>query len=126
MNQVLLVGLGGIGFEYDLYQSNSIETHAKALTLSSDYQLIAAVDLNKQKLQKFKSHFPGVKTHSKIGNVFEEAPNINIAVVSVPTDKHLDALIELQIFKNIKYIILEKPAGKNLCQGKKNSAINAR
>ena len=36
-----------------------------------------------------------------------------MAVIAVPTDKHLDILNELKMFENLKYVILEKPAGMN-------------
>ena len=80
---------------------------------SNEYQLVAAVDVNKKKLCTFGKYFSDVKVSTNIQDVLIDNPDINMAVIAVPTDKHLDILNELKMFENLKYVILEKPAGMN-------------
>lgn len=117
--KALIIGLGNIGFEYDLSPNGSIESHAKALMNSNEYRLVAAVDLNQRKLRKFCEYYPDVKVSTSISDIEIDYRHIDMAVIAVPTDKHLEILNELKIFENLKYIVLEKPAGQNIFEAQK-------
>ena len=44
--QALVIGLGGIGLEYDYYSNSKVLTHSKSLFLNKNYNLLCGVDTN--------------------------------------------------------------------------------
>ena len=54
--RVLIIGLGSIGFEYDIHlkENEYFLTHAKAYNYHKKFHLAGAVDKDSKKLQSFK------------------------------------------------------------------------
>ena len=54
----LLLGLGNIGLLYDLtLDENFILTHAKAISVHSNFELVGAIDPDINKCQLFSRHY---------------------------------------------------------------------
>ena len=54
MHKTLIIGLGNIGFGYDLINStNTNLTHSKVIHNHKKFELSGAVDINMQKCKKF-------------------------------------------------------------------------
>ena len=54
----LIVGLGDIGLKYDLGLSKRfVYTHARAISIHPDFELIGAVDINKKNRDEFKKNY---------------------------------------------------------------------
>lgn len=104
---VLVVGLGKVGM---LYSSNKkiYNNHSDLFYHSKKFKLIAGVDKNKKKIQKFKKKY-SLEAYSNLTKAcFELKPEI--IVLSV--DTHSVSKIYNQIIKKKikpKYFILEKP-----------------
>lgn len=110
----IVIGLGKIGIEYDLTsRENQVFTHTKALIEHDGYKLVGGVDKSIEKCGIF-SKYSGVKAFLNIEELFQNIETkINIAVVSVPTDSHLEVVEEL-IEYPLDLILLEKPISNTI------------
>ena len=58
MHKTLIIGLGNIGFGYDLINStNTNLTHSKVIHNHKKFELSGAVDINMQKCKKFANKY---------------------------------------------------------------------
>lgn len=107
---VLLFGLGNIGYKYDL-NTNYIQTHFKAILKNKNYNLAGIIDSDVKLIKKFKKKYP-IPAYVKINKkIFH---NIDLIVLAIPTNKQfitLNKIIKLGYKKNF---LLEKPFIKNL------------
>lgn len=109
--KTIIIGLGGIGLDYDLKKRDRIFSHAKSVSQSKNFNLIAGIDLVKRKRRIFSKIY---KKSSFSNLIYLKKKNISfdLAIISVDTDKHLKIIKQLSSF-NFKYCILEKPGAKN-------------
>ena len=112
--KVIIVGLGNIGMNYDLYKENDnlILTHAKSFFLNKNFEIIAGVDKDKQNSNNFSK-----KYKIKVFNNLEDAVNFSlpdVIVISTNTSTHnlfLEKIVNLKL-SNI-LILCEKPISNN-------------
>lgn len=107
---VLLFGLGNIGYKYDL-NTNYIQTHFKAILKNKNYNLIGVIDNDRGLIKKFrKLHIiPAYTTLNK--NILH---CVDLIVLAVPTDKQFIILQKILKLGYKKNFILEKPFIKSL------------
>jgi len=110
MINVLLVGLGKIGMGYDLDSTsdNIIMTHAKAITLHPEFEIVAAVDPDLGLRKKFvKSYqrpaYKSIEEATKMHTFFD------LVIVAAPTEQHKGIIIQLLTEFIPKVILCEKP-----------------
>ena len=111
---VIIIGLGNIGFLYDLNNKckDNITSHAKAFSHHQKFKIIAGVDVNHAKRKCFEKEYR-VKTFEDIESAFKNEI-VDVIVISCNTNKHnqvLRKILNLQI-KN-KTILCEKPISDN-------------
>ncbi len=123
MINVIIIGLGNIGIEYDYmhsfinnkaYSSEKTLTHAMAVATHKDFNLVAGVDLQNERRSKFCVKYK-CKTFDSIEVMPEELLNLRnlMVIVSTPTDTLLKVLhLVLERCKPIAMLI-EKPCGRN-------------
>ena len=90
--KVGIIGLGRMGIK-----------HLKACLNSSEISLFAVHDSNKEREKKIGLEH-NIKTVREISNLIK---NIDIAIISVPTDKHAD--ITKKLLSNGIHCLVEKP-----------------
>ena len=115
----IVIGLGQIGMLYDYYQKSKdyILTHCNALYSNPEFELLAGVDRQKSLRSKFKKKFekPAFKDIKSV----KLLDKIDLVVVAVPTNRHLDIMNDLLAVTKPKIIVLEKPIADNLNDAKK-------
>lgn len=120
-NKVLIIGLGKIGFNYDIKKKYLIHSHAKALMLNNNFVLIGAVE-KKYKIRKIFEKKFNLPTYNNLEKAFSVL-NPSLVIISSPTNTHLkvfEELVKSQKKKRfVKNVIIEKPVGVNFYQTKK-------
>jgi predicted dehydrogenase len=110
----LIVGLGKIGFSYDLdlKPTKYILTHSRAVVRNPNCKLVAGIDPDQKVRQLFENQVKAPAYES-----IREVPKLDrldILIVATPTVSHLLTLQEaLSIFKP-QVVLLEKPIAANL------------
>ena len=98
-----------MGFS-DLYKFE--RNHSSAVIKNQKFQLLYGIDNNKKKRIFFQKKFK-IKALQNI----KEIPNkdeINFAIISSNTESHMKNIKKIINFKNLRYILCEKPLCKNL------------
>tara|TARA_Y100000816_G_C26104902_1_gene586757 strand:- start:1673 stop:2605 length:933 start_codon:yes stop_codon:yes gene_type:complete len=111
--KVLIIGLGNIGFTYDLKKKKMHLTHSNAFFFNKNFNLIGGIDKNKKKLNLFKKKYK-VFGFLKIKDALKNL-DPDIFVISTNTSTHLKIIKE--IFSNKvqnKILLCEKPCGNSL------------
>ena len=105
-----IIGLGNVGLLYDL-DNKDILTHSKSVFSNKNLELKFGIDLNKDKRKKFEKKYK-LKTYASLKNNlnFED---VELLIISSSTHSHLDIIKKIPSNNRLKYIILEKPGGKN-------------
>jgi hypothetical protein len=120
-NKVLIIGLGKIGFNYDIKKKYLIHSHAKALMLNNNFVLIGAVE-KKYKIRKIFEKKFNLPTYNNLEKAFSVL-NPSLVIISSPTSTHLkvfEELVKIQKKKKIvKNVVIEKPVGANFNQTNK-------
>jgi len=111
-----IVGLGKIGFSYDLDPSGSLHadqimTHVRAVSQNSNTEITYLVDSNIEALSKANLIFGG-GTFTSISDLLKNSAT-DILIISTPTTFHLQNLTEILKVWSPKMIIMEKPCGSN-------------
>lgn len=107
--KVLLIGLGDIGFKYDLKEpENIIQTHARAFGLHDKFEIIGGIDPSDENREKFQRVY-GVCTFETITSAFK-AITADVVVIASPTKFHLENLKEVLSCYKPLVILMEKPA----------------
>jgi predicted dehydrogenase len=108
-----VIGLGKIGQEYDYddKQNNAILTHANAFKHHSGFHLIAGVDPDPIKRDKFEKKFQQ-KAYPDIQSLYAKM-NPNIIALAVPTNIHYSVFNTLIPYHPYA-VICEKPIAHNL------------
>jgi predicted dehydrogenase len=107
--KVLIIGLGNIGFRYDLglSASNYIYTHARAFANHPNFELVAAVDPDFRNRNEFESNYER-PTFEDIAGAASNGP-FDVVIISTPTDSHLEILREVTDSLLPQIILCEKP-----------------
>lgn len=107
--KVLIIGLGNIGYKYDLNKpENIVQTHARAFNLDSDFQLVGGVDPDTENRDEFHEIY-SVQSFDNITQACETT-DPDIVVIASPTNYHLDNMKEVLSCCKPAAIIMEKPA----------------
>lgn len=112
----LLIGLGNIGFLYNLKSQNRILTHAQAIINNPKLELSAAVDKDYKKITKLNNHYKNHKiiTAQSINSLSNKT--YDIVVIALPYELQHDFIKKLIKVIKFKNIVIEKPFCKNLKQ----------
>ena len=105
-----IIGLGNIGLLYDL-NTNQILTHSKSLIKNPKVKLMFAIDRSLKNRKIFEQKYK-IKTYKSLKDI-SEFDKIKLLVVSTPTKTHLNIIKTIPKKNKLKYIILEKPGGRN-------------
>lgn len=112
MYKVLIIGLGQIGMLYDFeLEKKYIFSHARAFTENKMFSVIAAVDIDKEKRDKFSQVY-----NRYVYETIEEAVdqhNFDVVVISVITEAHYQVFLKLVTLCRPKIILCEKPMSYN-------------
>lgn len=121
----LIVGLGQIGMGYDLLLAPEtfVYSHARALSLHSEFNLIGAVDPGVEERGAFQKAYQA-PAYASLKQVLEQqAPDL--AVIASPTMAHYDAVLELLSVSPPQAILCEKPLAYSLDEARKMVALCA-
>jgi len=111
----ILVGLGNIGINYDINNSN-IQTHAKALINHKGFKLLCGVDNSYLARQKFKKKYK-ISAYSSLYQV--PFKKIDFVTIATPTNTHYKVLKNVKLRYPKAFILLEKPISYNIKEAKK-------
>ena len=103
-----IIGLGKIGFKYDLENKKNIKNHFTALTKHKNFKLFSVHDLKKKKLKNIKKNH-NLQILTNIEKSFFKEKNIKLVIVSVSTKNHFDVLKDVINRIKPKAILCEKP-----------------
>ena len=113
--KVLLIGLGQIGYEYDLNKSYNL-THFSSFYNNKKFSIIGVCDVDKKKkiffTKKNINFFTNYKEALKLLNP-------DLIVISTPTKTHFNLLKDVIKLKGVRLILCEKPFCSTLSQAKK-------
>lgn len=116
--RVGLVGLGRIGFSYDLSRSDTLMTHYQAIQSNECFELTWICESSKSARNEFIRHT--AKSDKLVREVPEEP--VDLVVVATPTQTHLE-IIQQVLELQPKAILCEKPAGVDLQQALEIQAL---
>jgi len=119
-HDVVIVGLGKIGMEYDLDHSKDfILSHARAFDLHKGFNIVAAVDTSSKKCSVFKSKYgEKLKTYIDLSIALKNV-KASIFVIATPTDSHYKIINNILDNSDPLVILCEKPISHNMDQAKK-------
>ena len=111
--KTLIIGLGNIGCKYDLKlkSKNYYTTHAKSIFYTKSFKLLGGVDKDLYSRKIFEKEYK-LPTYKDI-NVAIKIQKPDTVVVATNERHHLEIVKKISKFNFVKYIVLEKPAGKN-------------
>lgn len=115
---VLIVGLGKIGVEYDLdnLSTSKALTHSKVFDVHESFNLVGAVDIDQTKINKFQIKYkkPGFTNLKKALSILKP----DIVVVCTPTEKLINICMNIVRTHDVKLILIEKPMSFDLEKAK--------
>jgi hypothetical protein len=119
--KTILFGLGNIGMLYDLenlssQRSDHFLTHAKSLTASTRFQLVAGVDLNEDN-QKLFSRTYDLPAYSRLDELPDLFP-IDLLVIAIPTTDQVKECLKLDGDLLPRNLLIEKPVGNSALESK--------
>lgn len=108
MHSVLIIGLGKIGYEYDLDKENLVFTHTRAILRHDNFELLAGIDIDLQKRDEFSRglELPAFESISDFLTSGIKLPDV--CVIATNTDSHFYYWKETSKL-NVKLILIEKP-----------------
>ena len=116
--KVLIVGLGSIGFLYDVNNKSkrTILTHAKSFDLDPRFELIGGVDVNNQ----IRNNFEKIYKKNSWSTLKEaiRTKNPDIIIISTPTNDHFKTFKEIFQYIQPKCILIEKPISYKVSETK--------
>lgn len=122
---LVIVGLGGIGFRYNrgLIGVVPTQTHASAALKHSFFNLIAGVDSDESRRLEFKNclALPAFESILSLTESIKE--DIACFIVSVTTAEHFNILKEVSSMRPNAWIMCEKPLCESLEQVEQLSQI---
>ena len=114
--KTLLIGLGRIGMEYDLNLdvNNYVYSHARALSLHPEFELIGAVDPDQGCCKIFEQTYS--KPAYKNLEIALREGNPDIVVIASPTKGHAEVLGDVLKCSTPHAILCEKPLSNDLAE----------
>ena len=113
----IIVGLGSIGMMYDYHlRGKSILTHSTSILKSRNFNLICAIDTDRNKRTLFEKKFK-LKTYDNIDKIDEK--EIDLLILSSPYETHFSLMKMILKKLKVKVILCEKPFTDNLKNAKK-------
>ena len=103
----MIIGLGKIGMDYDYNQSLKTYSHAKAISKHPKFNLIGAVDLSINQLNKFNAKYSLPTFEDLELSLNKLKPEI--IIIATPTDTHSFILNKILKLHKPKIILCEKP-----------------
>ena len=113
MLRAAIIGLGNVGCRYDIRRPpGSYLSHAKCLENHESIELVAGVDISEENRHIFEETYnkPTFKTIEKLR---EYKSSIELVVIAVNTERHLQICLDVLNLIRPKYLIIEKPGGLN-------------
>ena len=109
----ILFGLGNIGMMYDYKNKDKkiFLTHAKSIFFNKNYNLVAAIDSNFDKISLFKKKF-NLKAYKSISDI-NICNKIHLVVIATPANTHFNIIKKVLIHLKPKVILCEKPFTDN-------------
>jgi len=113
-NKVLIVGLGQIGLQYDLHlaQDSFTYTHSRAFSKHKDFDLIAAVDNNKEQRDEFSQKY-SLPAYDDLSEALK-IHNPDVVVIATSTQTHAEILSIVLKLSTPKIVLCEKPLSYHL------------
>lgn len=119
--KTVIFGLGNIGLLYDIKNTSPQReahclTHAKALSRSKYFQLVAGVDVNQNNRNLFSTTYnlPSYSDISELSNLSQ----IALLVVALPTGNQVSECLRLLNNLIPRYLLIEKPVGVSSIESK--------
>lgn len=113
---VILIGLGQIGFRYDqnLSKQQFVLTHARASQLLKGFKLLAGIDKDEKNRRAFSTAY-GCPAYENLNEVrFPEKDTL--IIVSTPTEIHLESIQNIFKYCSPLAILCEKPLAYELSE----------
>ncbi|MBL8013219.1 MAG: Gfo/Idh/MocA family oxidoreductase [Candidatus Omnitrophica bacterium] len=112
-----VVGLGNIGLGYDLVHGNDyVQTHTKAFLADDGFELLFGVDPDSAKRSTFE-RFTKRPSYGSLTDAGKNFPSVDVISLCVGLNER-PALWDMIASVQPKVVILEKPLGKSLTDGK--------
>lgn len=103
---VVVIGLGKIGMGFDPVDSNTVYSHAKAFSMHGSFELIGAIENNRQLCETFTNRYQ-LPVFTSVREAM--ALNPDVVVIAVQTDFHRDVFDEVITTWQPLSILIEKP-----------------
>ena len=112
-----IIGLGNIGFLFDLDQKRkNTWSHVSAYKKCNRTLLVAAVEVDSKKSKMFSSFYPDVPIYNTLDELLNRH-KIDIISICTPTESHHEIVCKI-IEYHVKAIFCEKPFAANAYQCK--------
>ncbi len=109
--KTLLIGLGQIGMGYDFDESSTskelVLSHAQAISIHDDFQLVGGVDSCPQRRDKFTDKFAR-PSYEDLADALD-ASQPDVVIIATSTGSHLEVCEAVLSQMKPKVIVLEKP-----------------
>lgn len=109
---VLIIGAGKIASGYDTPMQDKILTHAHALVLATDFNLLGFYDVDQQKAEIAAKKW-GVGVIRDLASIKNQ---VDVVCCAVPDEFHYDIMKRIIELPRLKMAICEKPITRNLVQ----------
>jgi hypothetical protein len=104
----IIIGLGNIGMMYDFYKNNKyFLTHVKSIIANKNYNLLAAIDNDIDKISLFKKKYD-LPAYKNIDDI-KIRTKIDLVVVASPIKTHFNVIKKALFILKPKIILCEKP-----------------
>ena len=123
MYNIGIIGLGNIGFKYDLddkrkgVAGEGTKTHVSAYNNCKNVDLCGVVDIDNNIATQFKTLYPNIPVYKSVTRLMKNH-NLDFVSICTPTSSHYNVLKEV-IKYPIKGILCEKPIAHNLQKAQK-------
>jgi predicted dehydrogenase len=114
----IIIGLGGIGLNYDLKldKDKYVYTHSNAISSHPHFELKGGVDKNDNMCKVFTQHY-SIKSFESIKVALAEIKP-EVIIIATSTNSHLKVIREICKYHKPLAILCEKPMGGSILQGK--------
>jgi hypothetical protein len=114
--KILVIGLGKVGFTYDLENDSTLLTHVKSIKAVSKIlkinSTIYAVEPNVANMNIFKQRYPDDYVYADYKSL--KVTEYDLAIVCCNTEFIINTYLDVISKFDIKKIILEKPVSNNI------------
>ena len=108
-----VVGLGNIGFLFNLDpKRKGTWSHATAYSRCDRTSLVGAVEIDKEKIDLFHRHYPGVPVYATVGDLIKNS-SPDIVSICTPAESHFP-IVKSILEHHVGAIFCEKPLAENV------------